>query len=382
MLLNYFSNEIIIEIAVKLGPRDCASFIRTNSHVYNLLHSYFYRKAARLVMLGSTYISVLHWAAAYGHDRVVGWLLERGADPAFHDYLGITPLHFAAGATRENVGVIKRLLEGGSNFIVRGYQKTTVLHLAAKGGHVETVKLLLEQAVGVDRVILFAKNLTGVAPLHIAAELGHEPVARLFLEHGANIASITDNRHGEYTALHLACMGGDEATVALLLEKGADPNVRSGQQKGFRSTPLHWIANYCCRIGSSDHGQRRPHHLVKLLLEMGANIMATDMHGRTPFHWLTRSSRAVRSPNRGNEARIIQIRLTRMLLKKGADINARDNNGYTTLHLAVVGCEEDLVQTLLAYGADKEIADYTGKTPFRLAMGLELSKIANILLQP
>lgn len=378
MLLSYLSNELIVEIAVKLGPKDCSSFFRTNHHLYDLLHSYFYRLAAR-VILNSTYISVLHWAAAYGHSRVVRWLLEKGADPASQDCLGITPLHFAANATRENIEVITLLLEGGASFIIGGYQKSTALHLATRNGHVETVKLLLQQAVGIDRVVVFMRDITGINPLHIAAREGQEPVARLLLEHGAKIEGTTGCYHGEYTALHLACMKGDEAVVTLLLEKGADPNAQSGQQRGFGSTPLHWVANSCCQIFSS--GQSRPHHLAKILLEKGANIMATDIHGRTPFHWLARSSHWVLPSTPGNEAWKIQSRLTRMLLKKGADINARDNKGYTTLHLAVGRCEENLVQTLLVCGVDKEITDYTGKTAFGLAIALRLPKIGNLFFK-
>lgn len=376
MLLERFSNEIIFDVAEKLDLKDFASFMRTNRHLHQLLHSFFYRIAARLVMLRSTHISVLHWAAAHGHERVVRWLLERGADPAFHDRMGITALHFAASAARENVVVIRLLLQGGTSFIIRGCHKSTALHLAVKNGYAETVKLLLQQAVGVERVAIFAKDIVGVNPLHIAAVEGYEPVVRLLLEHGANIAGTTNQAHGEYTALHLACREGNEAVVALLLEKGADPNSHSGYQKGFRSTPLHWVANSCYQIVSLGRG--RPHHLAKLLLEMGANIMATDMHGRTPFHWLAKSSFYVLPPALDNEAQRIRDRLARMLLKKGTDINARDHRGHTALHLAVGRCEENLVQTFLTCGADREITDYTGKTAFQLAMAMGYTNIVDL----
>lgn len=47
----------------------------------------------------------------------------------------------------------------------------TPLHIAAKRGHLDTVRLLMHQTLG--EVKLDAKNDLGRTPMHLAAEFGH-----------------------------------------------------------------------------------------------------------------------------------------------------------------------------------------------------------------
>ena len=55
---------------------------------------------------------LLHWAAFYGHERVVQRLLEKGADVDSRDRYGHTPLSWAAWNGHE--AVVKLLLEKGA----------------------------------------------------------------------------------------------------------------------------------------------------------------------------------------------------------------------------------------------------------------------------
>jgi ankyrin repeat protein len=56
----------------------------------------------------------------------------------------------------------------------------TDLHLAADGGRIEVVALLVAQGADVN-----AKNHHGQTPLDLAAENGHEDIVQLLKEHGA-----------------------------------------------------------------------------------------------------------------------------------------------------------------------------------------------------
>jgi nucleoside phosphorylase len=96
----------------------------------------------------------------------------------------VTPEHALADSQ-----ATKLLLENGFN-INQGSSETDALLWAAKNGHVEAVRMLLDKGVN---------------------------------------ANTRDQRRGGMTPLHLAALQGHETVVRLLLEKGADPTVRTSK---------------------------------------------------------------------------------------------------------------------------------------------------------
>jgi uncharacterized protein len=95
------------------------------------------------------------------------------------------------------------------------------LHLAAKGGHANVAKLLLEHGANVH---LRANNRLESRPLHTAAASGQAKVAEVLLDHKANVNS---SQRGGVTALHLAAENGDLELVRLLVERGAEISART-----------------------------------------------------------------------------------------------------------------------------------------------------------
>lgn len=74
----------------------------------------------------------------------------------------------------------------------------------------------------------------GSSLLHYAARLGHMPLLKMFLEEGLDVnICTTDGR----TPLASACMGGQTHIVEFLLQNGAAPS-RMGPQN---ISPLHWL---------------------------------------------------------------------------------------------------------------------------------------------
>jgi ankyrin repeat protein len=63
--------------------------------------------------------------------------------------------------------------------------------------------------------------------------------------------------------------------VQLLLERGADPNIRNDNGK----TAL-WLA---LQVGCHDPKKGLP--VIKLLLEAGADVNIRDNEGQTPLQW-------------------------------------------------------------------------------------------------
>jgi ankyrin repeat protein len=94
------------------------------------------------------------------------------------------------------------------------------LHLAGHFGHLECVELLL--ARGADIHLRSANELQNLAT-HAAAA-GRVPEKRAsILERLLDAGILVDvTQHGGFTALHSACQNKDEASIQLLLARGAD----------------------------------------------------------------------------------------------------------------------------------------------------------------
>ena len=71
----------------------------------------------------------------------------------------------------------------------------------------------------------------------------------------------------------------------------------------------------------------------------------------------------------------------RLLLEKGADIKATDKRGQTPLYRALGSSHLEVVQLLLEKGADVEAADQDGQTPLYQALGNSYLEVVQLLLK-
>ena len=179
--------------------------------------------------------SALHLAALNGHADCVRLLIENGAnvneltrsydnngfqrnlfaddDSRPFDNPGYTPLMLAAGMGR--LQAFQVLLQNGGE-LEKGNEITWLpLHSAAKGGHTEVVKFLLEH----DGNVL-AETVHGTSALHLATSL---ELVMILVEHGANIQA--SDMYGR-TPLHVAAEKGQTDTINYLLNRDADINAR------------------------------------------------------------------------------------------------------------------------------------------------------------
>jgi ankyrin repeat protein len=101
---------------------------------------------------------------------------------------------------------------------VRNWAGEQPVHQAAKGGHVEVLRFLLDSRAEVN-----ARTRAGVTPLHFAAAMGHLEAVRFLLERGAD--ESLEDRFG-VTALDGAEEGGHLELVELLRSAAAS-KVRS-----------------------------------------------------------------------------------------------------------------------------------------------------------
>ncbi|XP_014825685.1 PREDICTED: caskin-2-like isoform X4 [Poecilia mexicana] len=130
----------------------------------------------------------LHLSAQYGHYEVSEMLLQHQSNPCLMNKAKKTPLDLACEFGRLKVAqlllssnMVSALLEGERGNDSLDSPSTTPLHLAARNGHKDVIKLLLKAGIDINRA-----TKAGTA-LHEAALYGKTEVVRLLLDAGINV---------------------------------------------------------------------------------------------------------------------------------------------------------------------------------------------------
>jgi uncharacterized protein len=373
--------------------------------------------------------TVLMAAAASGSVDAVKSLLDHGAQPSAKDpQRGQTALMFAAGEDRADVirmlllhgadpkattNVVKlerpRVDEdgnplpeaqgegggrgrgaggrggngGGQGGSARGASATvmggmTALLVAARDGHLEAVRALVEGGADVNQVSESEK----ASPMVIAIANGHYELGKYLLDHRAdpNLATI-DGLAALYATVDTewAQMGWAPNPITVqekvnyldlmkaLLERGADPNARLAKTLWFRPTSHNqeWVdkkgATPFWRAAESSDVQA-----MRLLVALGADPNLASAEGVTPLMvaaglgWGANSSR--NAPDSWMAA-------VKYCVELGADVNAKDTYNYTALHGAAYRGDNEMVQFLVDKGAKLDVRSKKGQTVTDMANG-------------
>lgn len=219
----------------------------------------------------------LHVAAFRGFPDCVRILLEKSADPHCFDSRGRTPL-FAA-CLSESQEAAKSILAGliDANHTVSEINNATKrdrtpLRQASYRGFDEVVALIIKTAREKEDIggldVNRQDKLRGMGALHVAAKRGHVECVRLLLEIGAE-ASV-EAKDGE-TALVLAYKSwsktpgdGFQDIISMLIER--QPEAAKAD------TELHAI----CAVNGSTR-------LLEQLQDLGADLHRQDRYGWTPL---------------------------------------------------------------------------------------------------
>jgi len=257
-----------------------------------------------------------------------------------------------------------------------GHKYGSKLNDAAATGNFSKSKALLKA----NPDLVFSKDKNGYTPLHWAAFMGHKDVAELLLADGADVNAT--NNFGE-TPLHEAASMGHKDVAELLLASNADVNAKGN----YRTTTLH-LAAY---MGHRDVSELLLAHgadvdiydaakvckveRVEALLKANPGLLSSKDHkyGRTPLHWAALY---------GNKD------VVELLLAKGANVNATDNDRMTPLHLVAKNDQKEtaklMLETatlLLASNADVNAVDFPfGDTPLHKAAGGRHEEMVELLL--
>lgn len=118
--------------------------------------------------------------------------------------------------------MVEQLLKKGANKEHRNVSDYTPLSLAASGGYVNIIKLLLQNGAEINSR---TGSKLGISPLMLAAMNGNTAAVKLLLDMGSDInAQIETNKN---TALTLACFQGRQEVVSLLLDRKANLEHRA-----------------------------------------------------------------------------------------------------------------------------------------------------------
>ena len=395
-----------------------------NEEIVEMLLHYAGRNAGNF--FGDSLQQSVLGAARVENEKILGLLLDAGADINFQDDYGNTALQLAAWYLHSKNVLL--LLARRVNLELRDREGNTALSDAAAVGSMAISKLLLDAGAEKD-----ARNNHGLTPLLRAATAGNEQIVRLLLERGADAFSA-DSNYGDL--LQLSVANYSPAIVKVLLDRGADINSVDRQQGSIlqiaiannrkdtvdllleEKADIHQV---CPDKGTAlqvavESGKRDMvellldrganvnegggkfgnalntliHHwpenleLLQLLIENGADVDKCDSQGRLPIHFaahqdnlslVTRWKANIDCID--NQGRLPihfaaaggALRVLRYLLKHGIACNRADDDGWTPLHWACKQARPRVVLLLLEHGADVSARDFQGTwTPRDVAL--------------
>jgi ankyrin repeat protein len=236
---------------------------------------------------------------------------------------------------KDCLALSKQLLAAGAVVEASNRFGTTALGQAARSGRLDMVDFLLTQGAAID-----ARNVAGSSPLYIAAENNQADVAQRLLEKGAdpNLPG-----RGGVTPLAAAAYNGNEQIVTALLAHRADPNMLDRTEKA----PIL----YAAAQGFTP--------VVQRLLDAGVDAKAHYGNDLTALMW---AAGYADDANAGGAASVAKL-----LLDHGALLDAADNRGRTALMIAAEASHAEMVDLLIARGANRGLMDKAGKSASDLA---------------
>lgn len=323
-------------------------------------------------------------------ERVESLLKAPDADLNAVNDGGNTPLTHAA--RNGHIEIVKMMLQDENRIDSEHYYHA--FFAAAKGGHSDVLDLLLE-TFGLD---VNATDGSGSTALHLAANNGCAGVVKSLL--ATNDLDINKRDKSDLTALGRALANNHENVVELLLPRedlawGANlgksiEEAALDREHGYMESLL---ATECASVNNildplSWAALRGQIEVLRVLLSRGVKVNAKNRRGRTPLSWASQSGR---------------LDSVVLLLGYGADANLKDRYGKTALWWAVMeGKEEvmkklipidtstlnmlvrrgelDSIKYMLSFGAELDHQDEEGKSALHLAALYGRLDIATLLM--
>jgi ankyrin repeat protein len=319
---------------------------------------------------------------------IVRLLISRGADVNAVTRVGSTPnfvLPNSVAGFGHGIGIVRGgLPDRGSRYLIPGGM--TPLLYAARDGRTEAARLLVQNGAKLETI-----DPNGITPLLMAITNNQVETAKFLIDRGAQI-NIVDwyGRSPLWSAVEVRNMDVDNSTfvngvdrepvlelIKILLDKGADPNMRTAETPPIRrfilptTGSLEWVDFvgmtpflYAARAGDVT--------VMKMLLEKGANPKIPTFGGTTALmaaagmNWTF-----AQTYDEGTDRLLEAVKLCYDL---GMSINDMNSMGLTALHAAANRPGSDpIIKWLVEKGAKLDVKDNEGRTPLTWAEGVFLA---------
>jgi ankyrin repeat protein len=331
--------------------------------------------------------TTLMLAVREDHPAIVKFLVDRGADVNAKTRVGQTPgwtLPNSVPGFGHGIGIIRGgLPERGSRYLIPG--GLSPLLYAARDGRTESAKILV--AAGAD---LKQTDPNSITPLLMAITNDHMETAGYLIDKGSDI-NVVDwyGRTPLWSAVEVRNMDVDNsqftngvdrepvlALIKVLLDKGADPNIRLKEVPPIRrfilptTGSLAWV-DFTGQTPFLTAALSGDVTVMKLLLAHGADPKITTFGGTTALmaaagiNWVY-----AQTYDEGQPALLEAVKLC---VELGMSVNDVNSMGLTAMDGAANRGSDEIIKYLFEKDARLDVKDKEGRTPLNWAEGVFLA---------
>lgn len=331
--------------------------------------------------------TALMMAVREGRTEAVRFLVERHADVNAQTRRGQEPgwvLPNSVPGFGHGIGIVRGgLPERGSRYFIPG--GLTPLLYAARDGRVEAAKILVDAGAKLEMT-----DPNGVTPLLMAISNNQISVARVLIDRGANL-NVSDwyGRTPIWTAVEVRNMDEDNGSfengierepvlelIQVLLQKGADPNVRTKESIPIRrfmlrtTGTLEWV-DFTGQTPFLRAAYAGDVTVMRLLLKYGADPKiptfgaTTALMAAAGVNWVVDQTY--------DEGQNNLLEAVKLCYELGLSVNDVNSMGITAVMGAANRGSDQILEWLVSKGARLDAKDNEGRTPLNWAEGVFLA---------